>query len=223
MLLSPGTRYIVDGVEHEISPTEEFIGSIPRFTPERQHFLERLKGILRYFHETCEKYSIKYYLSCGTLLGALKVKGILPWDTDGDVSIPRSEVLKLKAAFMNGPYKLIPFRYGYKLAVTEFPYYPFVDLMIVDIDPRYPEPTYAFCYPLDSQDKPTFEMRLWFNKKKHPLSIIYPLRKYEFEGMELWGPADGHEVCRLNYGEKCFTTSLAKHFRKHCISAWLRI
>jgi hypothetical protein len=133
MLLAPGTRYVVDEVEHEIPPTEKFIGAIPRLTPDRRLFLKRLKGIFKYFHDTCEKHSIAYYLSCGTLLGALKVKGILPWDTDGDICILREEVLKLKAAFTQSPFPLVPFRYGFKLCIPSFPHYPFLDVMVVSL------------------------------------------------------------------------------------------
>lgn len=80
------------------------------------------------------------------------------------------------------------------------------------------EPTYAFCYPLSTGGEAQFELRHFFNKKKHACSLLFPLRLYDFEGVRLWGPANGREICRLNYGEDCFTTTMVKHFRKHCIS-----
>ena len=228
MLLSPGTNYIIDGVQHQIPATEEFKGKIPKLTEKKKIFLTEIKRILHYFHNQCEDLSIPYYICCGTLLGALKVEGILPWDTDADVSVNRADARKIEEAFNSSdcPYKLIPFRYGYKLCTRTLLGYPFVDIMIVDLLPKElsssDEPVYSFCYPI-KRGKPSFELLWFFNKKKHPQNVVFPLRKYTFEGMELWGPNDGYEVCRLNYGEKCFYQSFVKFFDKHWITALIRM
>ena len=47
--------------------------------------------ILRDIDACCRKYNITYFLSGGTLLGAVRHKGFIPWDDDGDVMLPRSD------------------------------------------------------------------------------------------------------------------------------------
>ena len=47
--------------------------------------------LLKIFIKICEKYKLKYYLVCGSALGAIKYSGFIPWDDDIDVALPRSD------------------------------------------------------------------------------------------------------------------------------------
>ena len=51
--------------------------------------------ILDYFHHICVDNHIDYYLSSGTLLGAIKYDGYIPWDDDIDVWIKEEDVKRL--------------------------------------------------------------------------------------------------------------------------------
>ena len=50
---------------------------------------------LEFFHGVCVKYDIPYYLAYGSLLGALRDGGQIPWDYDIDVHVPFSHAKKL--------------------------------------------------------------------------------------------------------------------------------
>lgn len=54
----------------------------------------QLNGLL-YIKDLCEKNNIPYYLISGTLLGAVKYKGYIPWDDDIDIALIREDYLKL--------------------------------------------------------------------------------------------------------------------------------
>ena len=45
--------------------------------------------LLKKFDEVCEKLNLKYTLSSGSLLGAVRHSGFIPWDDDIDVSAYR--------------------------------------------------------------------------------------------------------------------------------------
>ena len=52
-------------------------------------------GILDALVAVCEEYGLRYYLSGGTLLGAVRHKGYIPWDDDMDINMPRPDCDKL--------------------------------------------------------------------------------------------------------------------------------
>ncbi len=52
-------------------------------------------NILRDFHRYCEKENLRYSLDGGTLLGAMRHKGYIPWDDDIDVLMPRADYERL--------------------------------------------------------------------------------------------------------------------------------
>ncbi|HAM86759.1 MAG TPA: hypothetical protein DCP87_04245 [Lactobacillus sp.] len=52
-------------------------------------------GILQYLDELCEKCGLVYFLAYGSLIGAVRHNGFIPWDDDIDIMMPREDYNKL--------------------------------------------------------------------------------------------------------------------------------
>ncbi len=51
--------------------------------------------ILSAFTDYCDKHSLRYHLTGGTLIGAIRHKGFIPWDDDIDIGMPLEDYKKL--------------------------------------------------------------------------------------------------------------------------------
>lgn len=83
-------------------------------TPEEVHKV--LAKMLKDFAEFCEQNKLRYYLVGGTLLGAVRHKGFIPWDDDIDVGMPRPDYERFLDLVKHNPisddYKVISSREG---------------------------------------------------------------------------------------------------------------
>ena len=77
--------------------------------------------ILRSFHAFCKEKSLKYYLAYGTLLGAVRHGGFIPWDDDIDVVMPRSDYERFIKEYKSDIYQV------YDLSKKGY-FYPFAKL-----------------------------------------------------------------------------------------------
>lgn len=81
---------------------------------------------LLYLKDVCEKNNIKYYLSAGTLLGAVKYQGFIPWDDDIDIFLIRDDYEKLIKILENDNNEDFTILTCYN---TKDYYYPFAKLV----------------------------------------------------------------------------------------------
>lgn len=63
--------------------------------------------ILKEIDKCCRKYDLRYSLSDGTMLGAIRHKGFIPWDDDADIIMPRKDFEKFLSVFPRERFHLL--------------------------------------------------------------------------------------------------------------------
>lgn len=93
--------------------------------------------ILKEFDEFCKKYDIHYWLDGGTLLGAIRHRGFIPWDDDIDLAITPQDFDKLVKHHKDLPNNLFFQTCETDNTNSQIP-------KIRDLNSLYIEPTYYF-------------------------------------------------------------------------------
>ena len=57
---------------------------------------EKIFEIMKTFDRVCRENGLHYYMLGGTMLGAIRHKGFIPWHDDIDVGMPRPDFKKFE-------------------------------------------------------------------------------------------------------------------------------
>ena len=111
-----------------------------------------LVAVLDKFIQVCEANNLRYYMAYGSALGAIRHKGIIPWDDDIDVQMPREDYEKIQ---------LLPKSVWGDMELTSWKiksgnHYPFLKLenthttIIEQLYPLYVGGIYIDIFPIDN-------------------------------------------------------------------------
>ena len=127
------------------------------------------------FDRLCEKEQLTYYMLGGTMLGAYRHQGFIPWDDDMDIGMPRTDyerLLRLSAEKIPDGYEI---RHFSKEKNVPYAFAHFENSNTTYIEERrsgggYQGGVYLEIFPLDETTETNFrsflmEKKIWFLKK----------------------------------------------------------
>lgn len=144
---------------------------------------EVIRENLKALHNFCEEQNLTYYLSDGTLLGAIRHKGMIPWDDDADVCMPRKDYDHLLTLVNELPdsYTLGHF------SLDKNYIYPFIKFMnknteIIEFfgSAEYKAGVWVDIFPLDKTYK-NMHLRKIHYKLVKTLRVLFELRVREYQ------------------------------------------
>lgn len=136
-----------------------------KYSAEEIH--DRLLKMAKDFHRICVENNLKYYMLGGTMLGAVRHKGFIPWDDDMDFGMSREDYdrfISLSKQILPAYYELRFYKTAEK---SPMHYAKFIDNRTTLIEAAYTnyiEGLYIDIFPLDGAGNGSFAD--WFRMKR---------------------------------------------------------
>ncbi|NLV53682.1 MAG: LicD family protein [Bacteroidales bacterium] len=158
-------------------------------------------GNLMAFDRMCREHHLRYYIVAGTMLGAVRHKGFIPWDDDLDVGMPRKDYDLLMAhakEWMPAPYEVVAYETD-----SSYPL-PFAKIqdasttLIERMHLKYLGGVYIDVFPLDGMTANPLLQRLHLMRYFYYKKVIYFLCRDPYRhghGPSSWIPL----LCRKFY------------------------
>lgn len=154
----------------------------------------RILDILLAIQKVCEEHNLRYYIIAGTLLGAVRHKGFIPWDDDLDIAMPRRDydlLMQHANEWIPQPFEAVAFETD-----KEYPL-PFAKIqdssttLIERMHLRYLGGIYIDVFPLDGMPANTLLRRLHFIKYQWYKKMLYYVHRDPYRhghGPSSWIP-----------------------------------
>lgn len=127
-------------------------------------------------HKVCEEHNLRYYIIAGTLLGAVRHKGFIPWDDDLDVGMPRPDYEKLIAhakEWLPAPYEFVCGETDKKYNAAFGKLQNADTTLIENVTRFYLGGAYIDIFPIDGVPTGRIRQRLHFAKYKFFKQMLY--------------------------------------------------
>lgn len=152
----------------------------------------KMLNMMEWFHMFCAENGISYFMIGGTMLGAMRHQGFIPWDDDVDIGVPREDFEKLlcisKKQEGNTQYVIESYLDGN--ADFEYPFAKVYDTTTTLIENKRKQPKrglYIDVFPLDGIRGATKEEAIKnFEPLKKELNLLAAVTSEVREGRAWW-------------------------------------
>jgi hypothetical protein len=201
------TLYRQLGIPEQMEP--EFLSSLGfKRRPGDENALAAEKRAMKEITELLTQSNIPWWVDCGTCLGAYRYGGVIPWDEDIDLAVlqidfdnilhilnqlDRKKYLVQDWSTRDHPKSFI------KVYIRESG--TMIDIYHFDID--FANQTLNYIFSLESHlfFPEWFKIRERRFKAPAPFEIVFPLKKMNFDGLEIFVPNDIKRYLQRCYGE----------------------
>jgi lipopolysaccharide cholinephosphotransferase len=169
----------------------------------------KLYQMMNDVHDVFQATHIDYWVDWGTLLGAVRHHGIIPWDDDLDISVDKSQaraIESLRPVFQKLGYGLIPVFFGYKI----FPLNGEVVKETGDTDAKEYRFPFLDIFLTELRDGSVYYIKtrfLWGKRDGGEIYItadeLYPLKDYQFGSFVVKGPHNPIPYLHSAYKKDC--------------------
>jgi hypothetical protein len=186
----------------------------------------QMRNMLYIFHRLCDEQGIYYIIAYGTLLGAVRHWGMIPWDDDVDIIVYNKDRAKIYQ-IMN----TMRDEYGYsidnldklsRVLCNKGDKNYFMDIFFVEDINGEVVRTFTLDYG-KIQDKYKEEYlekdvptnAWWWNGFGYDCKLMKERKKYIYDDMYLWGPKNARPVLEAWYGKDFLTVNKTHYLKDH--------
>ena len=177
--------------------------------------------MLKDTHDICTSAGLTYWIDFGTMLGAIRHGGIIPWDDDMDIAIDQADASvfeSLKPTFAALGYEIIPFFFGYKIFPADGQPYehegklynfktPYLDVFLTFV----------------KDGKVFYTSPSWGNRGEFKLyktlDELFPLQDYQFGALVVKGSNDPSLYFNAFYGSNWYDVAKVRSYHPNKVIA----
>lgn len=184
----------------------------------------KLREAMYIFHRLCDENQVYYVIAYGTLLGAVRHWGMIPWDDDIDIivrSVDRGKIYKILNQ-MRDEYGFTIANYNKisKIIIQDENDYCLDLFFVIDLNGKIVRTfTHEFEQIKDNYIEEYLlkneESEWWWKEYDYDSDLLEKRKKFIYDDLILWGPEKAHSLLKYWYGDDYLTSCKTHYLKNH--------